>query len=167
MAGIATDDEHDTASADELAIFADTFNAGAHFHDQQPSSASGRSKANEYKPKWPNGSSGLPEKNKFGHAALKTYWRSRTGAKSFQLASEIHVSGRAIVWTGPKEVAELKRDQIRSAGPDLFAAKKVTYPLGVVLEPLPMPAGRGTAKKRRVFPRTTSHTTSNVSGYSA
>lgn len=58
-------------------------------------------------------------------------------AKSFQLANEIHVSGRAIVWTGPKEVAELKRDQIRSAGPDLFAAKKVTYPLGVVLEPLP------------------------------
>lgn len=57
--------------------------------------------------------------------------------RSFQLANEIHVQGRAIVWTGPKEVAELKRDQIRSAGPDLFASKKVTYPLGVVLEPLP------------------------------
>ncbi|OYV91915.1 MAG: hypothetical protein B7Z73_05250 [Planctomycetia bacterium 21-64-5] len=57
--------------------------------------------------------------------------------KSFQLAQEIHQSGRGIVWTGPKEVAELKRDQIRSAGPDLFASKKVTYPLGVVLEPLP------------------------------
>lgn len=58
-------------------------------------------------------------------------------SRSFQLANEIHVHGRAIVWTGPKEVAELKRDQIRSAGPDLFASKKVTYPLGVVLEPLP------------------------------
>src|SRR5690242_1810199 len=57
--------------------------------------------------------------------------------KSFQLASQIHREGRAIVWTGPKEVAELKRDQIHSAGPDFYAAKKVSFPLGVVLEPLP------------------------------
>ena len=57
--------------------------------------------------------------------------------KCFLLASDIHVNGRAIVWSGPKEVAELKRDQIRSAGPDLFASKKVTYPLGVLIEPLP------------------------------
>jgi len=57
--------------------------------------------------------------------------------KSFQLAEEIHRQGRGIVWSGPKEVAELKRDQIRSAGPDLFASKKVSYPLGVLIEPLP------------------------------
>ena len=57
--------------------------------------------------------------------------------KSYQLARDIHVNGRSIVWSGAKEVAELKRDQIRSAGPDLFAAKKVSYPLGVVIEPLP------------------------------
>jgi ATP-dependent Clp protease adaptor protein ClpS len=57
--------------------------------------------------------------------------------KSIRLAVEIHVSGRAIVWTGPKEVAELKRDQIHSAGPDLYALQKVSFPLGVVLEPLP------------------------------
>jgi ATP-dependent Clp protease adaptor protein ClpS len=57
--------------------------------------------------------------------------------KSFQLASQIHRDGRAVVWTGPKEVAELKRDQIHSAGPDLHAVKKVSFPLGVVLEPLP------------------------------
>lgn len=57
--------------------------------------------------------------------------------KCFQLAQEIHTQGRGIVWTGPKEVAELKRDQIRSAGPDLHASKKVNYPLGVVLEPMP------------------------------
>ena len=57
--------------------------------------------------------------------------------KSFRLALEIDAQGRGIVWTGPKEVAELKRDQIHSAGPDLHAAKKVSFPLGVVLEPLP------------------------------
>lgn len=58
-------------------------------------------------------------------------------SRCFQLAQEIHTQGRGIVWTGPKEVAELKRDQIRSAGPDLHASKKVNYPLGVVLEPMP------------------------------
>jgi ATP-dependent Clp protease adaptor protein ClpS len=57
--------------------------------------------------------------------------------KCFQLAQQIHSQGRAPVWTGPKEVAELKRDLIRGAGPDLHAAKKVEFPLGVVLEPLP------------------------------
>jgi hypothetical protein len=34
-------------------------------------------------------------------------------------------------------VAELKRDQIRSTGPDFYAAKKVEFPLGVLIEPLP------------------------------
>lgn len=57
--------------------------------------------------------------------------------KCFLLATGIHVQGRAIVWSGPKEVAELKRDQIRSAGPDFYASKKVEFPLGVVIEPLP------------------------------
>jgi ATP-dependent Clp protease adaptor protein ClpS len=57
--------------------------------------------------------------------------------KCFQLAMQIHVQGRAIVWSGPKEVAELKCDQIRGAGPDFYAAKKVEFPLGVLVEPLP------------------------------
>jgi ATP-dependent Clp protease adaptor protein ClpS len=57
--------------------------------------------------------------------------------KCYQLAMTIHTQGRAVVWTGPKEVAELKRDQIRSAGPDLYASKKVEFPLGVVIEPMP------------------------------
>ncbi len=34
--------------------------------------------------------------------------------RSFQLTQQAHTSGRAIVWTGPKEVAELKADQIRT-----------------------------------------------------
>jgi ATP-dependent Clp protease adaptor protein ClpS len=57
--------------------------------------------------------------------------------KCFLLAKTIHEQGRAVVWSGSKEVAELKRDQIRSAGPDFYASKKVEFPLGVLLEPLP------------------------------
>src|SRR5688500_8898468 len=57
--------------------------------------------------------------------------------KAFQLAQEIDHRGRAIVWSGMLEVAELKRDQIRGRGTDFYAATPVTYPLGVVLEPLP------------------------------
>jgi ATP-dependent Clp protease adaptor protein ClpS len=57
--------------------------------------------------------------------------------KSFLLAKEIHEQGRSIVWSGSKEVAELKRDLIRSAGPDIYASQKVEFPLGVVVEPLP------------------------------
>lgn len=34
--------------------------------------------------------------------------------RAFQLTHEAHVSGRAVIWTGPKEVAELKADQVRS-----------------------------------------------------
>jgi ATP-dependent Clp protease adaptor protein ClpS len=34
--------------------------------------------------------------------------------KAFLLTEEAHTSGRAIVWTGPKEVAEFKVDQIRT-----------------------------------------------------
>ena len=57
--------------------------------------------------------------------------------KSYSLAVQIHNSGRSIVWSGSKEVAELKRDQIRSAGPDFYAAAKIDFPLGVTIEPLP------------------------------
>jgi ATP-dependent Clp protease adaptor protein ClpS len=57
--------------------------------------------------------------------------------KALQLAVQIDQTGRAIVWTGSFEVAELKRDQIRGMGTDFYATLPVTYPLGVVLEPLP------------------------------
>ena len=57
--------------------------------------------------------------------------------KSHTLAEQIHNEGRGIVWSGAREVAELKRDQIRSAGPDFYAEKKVGFPLGVTIEPLP------------------------------
>jgi hypothetical protein len=31
----------------------------------------------------------------------------------------------------------LKRDQIRAAGPCFYAGKKIDYPLGVSIEPMP------------------------------
>ena len=57
--------------------------------------------------------------------------------RAFQLATTVHHSGRAAVWTGSLEVAELKRDQLKGMGPDFYAERVVTYPLGVVLEPMP------------------------------
>jgi len=57
--------------------------------------------------------------------------------KAYLLTSKVHFEGRASVWSGPKEVAELKRDQIRGFGPDFYASKTVRYPLGVTIEPLP------------------------------
>lgn len=57
--------------------------------------------------------------------------------KCSALALQIHLEGKGIVWSGSQEVAELKRDQIRSAGPDFYAGKKVEFPLGVTIEPLP------------------------------
>jgi ATP-dependent Clp protease adaptor protein ClpS len=56
--------------------------------------------------------------------------------KAVILMSEAHHTGRSIVWTGPKEVAELKVEQIQSfheVKPD--GAK--LGPLGVDLEPAP------------------------------
>lgn len=57
--------------------------------------------------------------------------------RSYSFALQIHNDGRGIVWSGNREVAELKRDQIRSAGPDFYATKKIDFPLGVIVEPLP------------------------------
>lgn len=57
--------------------------------------------------------------------------------KAFLLAYEIHTQGRTVVWSGTLELAELKRDQLREFGPDVYASKPVTFPLGVYIEPLP------------------------------
>jgi len=57
--------------------------------------------------------------------------------KAFLLATEIHTKGRAVVWSGTRELAELKCEQIRGLGPDHFATKPVTFPLGAYIEPLP------------------------------
>ena len=57
--------------------------------------------------------------------------------RAYQLAGQVHRTGKAAVWTGTLELAELKRDQLRSMGPDFYAPKPVNYPLGVKLEPMP------------------------------
>lgn len=57
--------------------------------------------------------------------------------KSYLLTLQVHNEGKGIIWSGSREVAELKRDQIRSAGPDFYADQKVNFPLGVTIEPLP------------------------------
>ena len=56
--------------------------------------------------------------------------------KSYKLADTIHKEGRAVVWVGSKEVAEFKKEQIESMGPDRYAQKTVNWPLGVELEPV-------------------------------
>ena len=39
-----------------------------------------------------------------------------TTERCFQLMLQTHNSGRAIVWTGPKETAELYWEQLKDAG---------------------------------------------------
>ena len=55
--------------------------------------------------------------------------------KSHQLMMEAHTHGRSVVWTGPKEVGELKVEQIQTFHETRDGAK--LGPLGVVLEPAP------------------------------
>lgn len=55
--------------------------------------------------------------------------------RAYQLSHQVHFHGRAAVWVGPLEHAELKRDLIRDFGPDLYAREPVTFPLSVRVEP--------------------------------
>lgn len=41
-----------------------------------------------------------------------------THEKGLQLAAEVHVTKRCILWTGSLELAELKREQIHALGKD-------------------------------------------------
>jgi ATP-dependent Clp protease adaptor protein ClpS len=56
--------------------------------------------------------------------------------RSFQLMLLAHESGQAIVWTGSKEVAELKLEQMLSFHEIKPDGKKLG-PLGVRIEPAP------------------------------
>ena len=64
----------------------------------------------------------------------KVFRINSTRAK--RLMMEAHRSGRAIVWTGVLEVAELKRDQIRSCGADPVMKMLGASPLRVTIEPI-------------------------------
>jgi ATP-dependent Clp protease adaptor protein ClpS len=55
--------------------------------------------------------------------------------KCLELMLEAHEKGKAAVWIGALEVAELKADQIRSCGPDPVQKAKGAQPLGVTVEP--------------------------------
>jgi len=43
--------------------------------------------------------------------------------KGVKIAKETHEKGRCIVWTGTKELAELKQEQIHAFGPDATIAR--------------------------------------------
>lgn len=53
------------------------------------------------------------------------------------LMLEAHTSGRAIVWTGPKEVAELKADQVQTFHEYRDPGKKDLGPVTCTIEPAP------------------------------
>jgi ATP-dependent Clp protease adaptor protein ClpS len=56
--------------------------------------------------------------NTFDHVAstLASVIPGITVEQGYKLADQIHNSGQAIVWTGPKEVAELYWEQLQGAG---------------------------------------------------
>jgi ATP-dependent Clp protease adaptor protein ClpS len=56
--------------------------------------------------------------------------------RAFQLTEQAHTTGRAVVWTGPREVAELKADQI-STFHEARADGTKLGPLGCTVEPAP------------------------------
>jgi ATP-dependent Clp protease adaptor protein ClpS len=55
--------------------------------------------------------------------------------KCVELMIEAHEKGRAVVWVGPLEVAELKADQMLSCGADPTMKAKGAAPLRVTVEP--------------------------------
>jgi ATP-dependent Clp protease adaptor protein ClpS len=57
--------------------------------------------------------------------------------KAVTLMMHAHLRGRSLIWSGQKEVAELKADQVRSCGPDPIAKARGASPLRVTVEPLP------------------------------
>jgi ATP-dependent Clp protease adaptor protein ClpS len=52
------------------------------------------------------------------------------------LMMEAHTSGRAVIWTGPKEVAELKAEQVQTFH-ETHQDGRQLGPLGCVIEPAP------------------------------
>jgi ATP-dependent Clp protease adapter protein ClpS len=58
-------------------------------------------------------------------------------AKAIQLTSQAHTSGRAIVWTGAKEVAEFKVEQIQTFHETRERDNAKLGPLTCTIEPAP------------------------------
>jgi ATP-dependent Clp protease adaptor protein ClpS len=55
--------------------------------------------------------------------------------KGYQMALEVHTTGRCIVLTTTKEHAELKRDQIHAFGADPLSSKECQGSMSAVIEP--------------------------------
>jgi ATP-dependent Clp protease adaptor protein ClpS len=55
--------------------------------------------------------------------------------KGFQMAMEVHTSGRVIVLTTTKEHAELKQDQIHAFGPDPLSSRECKGSMTAIIEP--------------------------------
>ena len=56
--------------------------------------------------------------------------------KAYQYVITAHTTGRAVIWTGPKEVAELKVEQVRTFHEIRVYGPKLG-PLGCTMEPAP------------------------------
>jgi ATP-dependent Clp protease adaptor protein ClpS len=57
--------------------------------------------------------------------------------RAYQLTLQAHTTGRAVVWTGSKEVAELKADQIRTFHEVRAADGAQLGPVDCTIEPAP------------------------------
>jgi len=57
--------------------------------------------------------------------------------KAFELTATAHTEGRAVVWTGPKEVAELKAEQVHTFHETRSSDGRKLGPLGCIIEPAP------------------------------
>jgi ATP-dependent Clp protease adaptor protein ClpS len=57
--------------------------------------------------------------------------------RAVKLMLEAHTSGRAIVWTGPREVAELKAEQVQTCHEVRDRDQKDLGPLDCTVEPAP------------------------------
>jgi ATP-dependent Clp protease adaptor protein ClpS len=55
--------------------------------------------------------------------------------KGFQMAMEVHLSGRVIVLTTTKEHAELKCEQIHAFGPDPLSSRECVGSMSAIIEP--------------------------------
>jgi ATP-dependent Clp protease adaptor protein ClpS len=57
--------------------------------------------------------------------------------RAYEHMMEAHTSGRAVVWTAPKEIAELKAEQMQTFTETRNGGKVQLGPLGVEVEPAP------------------------------
>jgi ATP-dependent Clp protease adaptor protein ClpS len=55
--------------------------------------------------------------------------------KGFQMAQEVHNTGRVICLTTTREHAELKQEQIHAFGPDPFSSQECAGSMTAIIEP--------------------------------